>query len=525
MRAVHAGASTSANRYSDNVSIIDANTDSVVATAQTGAEPKVIAVDPNRGFAYVTSPASDTVTVIDDSDQVTATIAVGDNPTGVAIDPAGRRVFVANYASNSVSVIDADTLSVVATVATGVQPISLAVDRSSRKVYVSCYGSSSVTMIDSSLFAASIPTGYRPYALGVDEGLAAHQVYSANWGANSVTIIDPPGSDAGPVSVTIDPMSGDTTASSSPVFSGTASSARSPLSSNIVAVFYRIDADQTWHRAQIVSGAGSPAVTWRAAPSGSLSEATHTIEVAAMDQALAVSSSSDQGAGGDSAALGGGTAYEFAVEAVPAGTLVDAGFESRPDGARSRPRLWTLFGAPASAEYDTARAKNGTLSGWIQGTADHRLRRRVRDQDRRDVLRRRRDQVLGLLRHHHHRAPRRRRRPHASTTLPAPSSSNFQNNGALERLHVESRQPQRLHHGAYTPVGTYTTGWTQYRLVMNFTAQTYTLSSRVNATDAWTQIKAAGCHRLWNPDARGLARERHPRHEVEELLGRALVGR
>ena len=46
-----------ANRYSDNVSIIDASTDSVVATAQTGPSPKVIAVDPNRGFAYVTSPA------------------------------------------------------------------------------------------------------------------------------------------------------------------------------------------------------------------------------------------------------------------------------------------------------------------------------------------------------------------------------------------------------------------------------------------------------------------------------------
>ena len=41
-------------------------------------------------------------------------------------------------------------------------------------------------------------------------------------------------------------------------------------------------------------------------------------------------------------------------------------------------------------------------------------------------------------------------------------------------------------------MGTYTTGWTQYRLVMNFTTQTYTLSSRASATDAWTPIKAPG---------------------------------
>ena len=35
----------------------------------------------------------------------------------------------------------------------------------------------------------------------------------------------------------------------------------------LVAVFCRIDADQTWRRAQIVSGAGSPSVRWVATPS------------------------------------------------------------------------------------------------------------------------------------------------------------------------------------------------------------------------------------------------------------------
>ena len=306
-----------ANRYSNDVSIIDGNTDSVIATVPTGASPKVIGIDPDRGFAYVTSTASDTVTVIDDNDQVTATIPVGDNPIGVGVDPAGRRVIVANYASNTVSVIDADTLSVVATVATGVQPMAIAVDRSSRKVYVSCYGSSEVTMIDSALVATSIATGYRPYALGIDEALASHQIYSANWGANNVTVIDPLGGTAGPVSVTVDSMSGNTTSSTSPIYSGTASSSRTPLHSNIVAVYYRIDSDPAWHRAQIVAGAGTPSVSWRAEPNGSLSEATHTIVVAAMDQALVVSSSSDQGAGGDSAALGGGASYKFTVAAAP----------------------------------------------------------------------------------------------------------------------------------------------------------------------------------------------------------------
>lgn len=302
-----------ANRYSDNVSIIDAATDSVVATVSTGAAPKVIAVDPDRGFAYVSSPTSDTVTVIDDNDVATATIPVGDNPIGIGVEPTGRRVFVANYNSNNVSVIDADTLAVVATVTTGVQPYAVAVDRSSRKAYVSCYGSSSVTVIDSTLATVTVATGASPYALGVDEALASHQVYSGNWGSNNVTVIDPPGGDAGPIDVTVDPLPGHATTSTTLEFTGSATSLRAPLPSNIVAVFYRIDSEATWRRADIVGGIGTPSVTWRAAPAETFALGSHTIEVAAIDQALAVASSSDQGSGGDTAAMGGAESYAFGV--------------------------------------------------------------------------------------------------------------------------------------------------------------------------------------------------------------------
>ena len=56
----------------------------------------------------------------------------------------------------------------------------------------------------------------------------------------------------------------------------------------------------------------------------------------------------------------------------PAG--FDGTFESGTDGASLTP-AWTLSGTPQRAEYDTARAKNGTLSGWIVGP-DHGSRSR-----------------------------------------------------------------------------------------------------------------------------------------------------
>ena len=59
---------------------------------------------------------------------------------------------------------------------------------------------------------------------------------------------------------------------------------------------------------------------------------------------------------------------------------VDAGFES---GHRRRRSFasppWTASGAPQRREYDTARAKVGTKSAWIQGAAAGDQRRRLRD--------------------------------------------------------------------------------------------------------------------------------------------------
>ena len=39
-------------------------------------------------------------------------------------------------------------------------------------------------------------------------------------------------------------------------------------------------------------------------------------------------------------------------------------------------------------------------------------------------------------------------------------------------------------------MGTYAVGWTEYRIVLDFTADTYTLVHAHHRRDAWTQLKA-----------------------------------
>ncbi len=74
-------------------------------------------------FAYIANSFSDNVSVIDTAtDTVVATLLVGDGPRGVAVHPDGSRVYVANYDAKTVSVINTATNKVVAFVGVGDGP-------------------------------------------------------------------------------------------------------------------------------------------------------------------------------------------------------------------------------------------------------------------------------------------------------------------------------------------------------------------------------------------------------------------
>src|SRR5437879_12642801 len=67
-------------------------------------------------FAYITNLFSDNVSVIDTaSNTVVATVGVGSQPDGVAVNPAGTRVYVADAESDDVAVSDTASETVVAT--------------------------------------------------------------------------------------------------------------------------------------------------------------------------------------------------------------------------------------------------------------------------------------------------------------------------------------------------------------------------------------------------------------------------
>jgi YVTN family beta-propeller protein len=176
------------------VSVIDAATQNIVGTIQTGGGPYGIAITPDGATLYVTNfyalPA-DNVFVIDTASQtVIQSIAVGSFPHGIAISKDGASVYVTNAFSNTVSVIDTVTNTVTATIPVGTLPHGISLSPDGSFAYVSNRGSGSISVLDTNTNAV---IGTIPLTAGL-EGVAFSQdgsrAYVCHQQADFVSIID-----------------------------------------------------------------------------------------------------------------------------------------------------------------------------------------------------------------------------------------------------------------------------------------------------------------------------------------------
>jgi len=173
---------TNSNGGDNSVSVIDLETNTVIAMVPVGEQPTEAAVNRAGTRAYVTNFGAGSVSVIDTgSNSVIATIAAGNRPFGVSVNLAGTRVYVANSLEGSVSVVDTATNTVIATVPVSGGSSTVTAIPDGSEVYVAggpggCYGSvvsvidtatntvtASVPMTDGACAVAATPDGTRVY--------------------------------------------------------------------------------------------------------------------------------------------------------------------------------------------------------------------------------------------------------------------------------------------------------------------------------------------------------------------------
>jgi YVTN family beta-propeller protein len=154
------------NGASNTVSVLDLVYLRPDRTLQVGTQPTGLAINPKRNEVYVvntgTASGVGSVSVIDtESNRVVATIPVHKLPYFIDVDSAGHRAYVANSGSNTVSVIDLDQRREIGVAGAGEQPGMARISPDMRTLVVTNRGSGSV-----SLFAVA-PYPAAPEATGL----------------------------------------------------------------------------------------------------------------------------------------------------------------------------------------------------------------------------------------------------------------------------------------------------------------------------------------------------------------------
>jgi YVTN family beta-propeller protein len=191
-----------ANAGSNTVSVIDGATNRVVSNITVGLKPTDVATDTVEegldSIVFVVNADSDNLSVINGRvNKVISNISVGDEPGSVILNPMTNRLYVTNAESNTVSVIDyflsgnqEFLTDRIANISVGSYPVNLELDRDSNRLYVTNSHSNTVSVIDGSTNKVidNIPVGVTPYSVVFDK--KSGSLYVANYGSNTVSMID-----------------------------------------------------------------------------------------------------------------------------------------------------------------------------------------------------------------------------------------------------------------------------------------------------------------------------------------------
>ena len=166
----------------------------------------------------------------------------------------------------------------------------------------------------------------------------------------------------------------------------------------------------------------------------------------------------------------------------------DGTFEDGSDGAALASPAWTLVGTPQHAEYDSARAKNGALSAWLQGPVAAGSAG-VAESASSGMTSNGAELRLWL---YTDTASEVRYLYDVNGVANQAFTVRFGADGTIATYTNAGKSATGYAAPGYTTLGTYETGWTQDRVVFDFSGDTFTLSTRRAASDTWTRLKASG---------------------------------
>lgn len=157
-------------------------------SVKVGARPVSIAIDSRNGRVYVVNAGDGTVSVLNgDTDEVVATVTVGDHPYSIASDSAAGRIYVTRTYSNRLMVIDTAT-NHVNSIEAG-SPDLLVVDQKSHLVYLLSYEMGDLAILNG-VTGAITRTSVGMHAWGMVINQKTGAVYIAKPGDGQVAVVE-----------------------------------------------------------------------------------------------------------------------------------------------------------------------------------------------------------------------------------------------------------------------------------------------------------------------------------------------
>jgi YVTN family beta-propeller protein len=137
------------DRGADGIGEVDAETLTVKRIIHAGVDPEQLDMSPDGARLYVANEDAAQLTVVDvASGRTVATVKVGDEPEGVAIRPDGKIVYVTSEAEGEVFVIDTATNALLTKIAVGRRPRSIGFLPDGSRAYVTLENDGAITVID-----------------------------------------------------------------------------------------------------------------------------------------------------------------------------------------------------------------------------------------------------------------------------------------------------------------------------------------------------------------------------------------
>ncbi len=138
-----------ADKSKDGIAVVDAASRKVTRVLPGGSDPENFDISKDGATLFISNEDAGTASVVDiASGKIRSTVKVGREPEGVRVYPDGSTVWVTGETDHNVSVLDTKTGKVIATIEVGQRPRSLDFTPDGKRAYVSSEVDGTVWVLD-----------------------------------------------------------------------------------------------------------------------------------------------------------------------------------------------------------------------------------------------------------------------------------------------------------------------------------------------------------------------------------------